>query len=107
MGPGAGMSYLVKIEHPSWQPACLAKPVYPAPKRQVQIRLSFSYSWPKLTGIALLVSVAGAFYLSPVHYLEDSTYSLLMDEALIHDWTPNMIHYQVPRGHGGVCVNDG
>jgi hypothetical protein len=45
--------------------------------------------------------------MSPVHYLSDSGFSLLMDEALIHKWTPNMIDYQVPRGHGGVFINDG
>jgi hypothetical protein len=55
----------------------------------------------------LLLFVACAFYLSPVHYIADSSYSLLMDEALIHKWTPNMIAYQVPRGHGVAFINDG
>jgi hypothetical protein len=76
-------------------------------KRRLQINISFSYSWPMLIGLALLFSVAYAFYLSPVHYLMDSEFSLLMDEALIHKGTPNLIDYQVPRGHGGAFINDG
>lgn len=55
----------------------------------------------------LFLSVARAFYISPVHYLADAKFSLLMDEALIHRCTPNMIDYQVPRGHGGIFINDG
>jgi hypothetical protein len=55
----------------------------------------------------LFSSVACVFYICPVHYLSDSAFSLLMDEALIHKWTPNMIDHQVPRGHGDVFVNDG
>lgn len=76
-----------------------------ASNRGVRIYLSVSLNC--LLGIALFVSVACAFYISPVHYLMDGQFSLLMDEALIHEWTPNMIHYQVPRGHGGMFVNDG
>jgi hypothetical protein len=30
-----------------------------------------------------------------------------MDEAIIHKCTPNMISYLVPRGHGGIFINDG
>jgi hypothetical protein len=68
---------------------------YGQSNRRVRIYLSFSLNY--LFGIALFVSVACAFYISPVHYLMDGQFSLLMDEALIHEWTPNMIHYQVPR----------
>jgi hypothetical protein len=80
---------------------------FSASKRRVEINLSFSYSRPRLIGVGLFLAVAFAFYYSPVHYLSDSGFSLLMDEALIHEWTPNMIRYQVPRGHGGIFVNDG
>jgi hypothetical protein len=66
-----------------------------------------TYSWPNLVGVVLFVSVACVFYISPVNYLSDSGFSLLMDEALIHKWTPDMIEFQVPRGHGGVFINDG
>src|SRR5215471_8894694 len=83
------------------------KTMLPAARRRIQIRLSFTYSWPALIGIVLFLSVACAFYFSPVHYLSDSGFSLLMDEALIHEGTPDMIRYQVPRGHGGVFINDG
>jgi hypothetical protein len=79
----------------------------PAVTRRAVVHLSFAYSLPNMLGLGLLVAVASAFYASPVHYLSDSGFSLLMDEALIHEWTPNMIHYQVPRGHGGVFINDG
>lgn len=68
---------------------------------------SFTYSLSKLIGIILFMSVACAFYFSPVHYIEDSSFSLLMDEAIIHKWTPDMISYQVPRGHGSIFINDG
>jgi hypothetical protein len=66
-----------------------------------------SFNLNFVCGITLFLFVACAFYISPVHYLMDGQFSLLMDEALIHEWTPNMIHYQVPRGHGGMFVNDG
>ena len=78
-----------------------------ATKRTIRIQLRFSYSWPRLIAIALILSVACAFYLSPVHYLMDSQFALLMDEALIHNWTPNLIAFQVPRGHGGQFIHDG
>jgi hypothetical protein len=60
-----------------------------------------------VSGIVLSFCVARAFYISPVHYLADAKFSLLMDEALIHKWTPSMIDYQVPRGHGGIFAKDG
>jgi hypothetical protein len=97
----------VVIKKSELKPGRGTQPMRPAPKRTIQIRLSFTYSWPNLIGIVLLVFVAYAFYISPVHYLADSGFSLLMDEALIHKWTPDMIDYQVPRGHGGVFINDG
>jgi hypothetical protein len=55
----------------------------------------------------LFLFTACAFYITPVHYIEDSSFSLLMDEALIHEWTPNMIRYRVPHGLGGIFINDG
>jgi hypothetical protein len=76
-------------------------------QRRMQIDLRFTYSWPGVIGAILFLSVACVFYISPVHYLSDSRFSLLMDEAFIHKWTPNMIDYQVPRGHGGDFINDG
>jgi hypothetical protein len=60
-----------------------------------------------VSGLVLSLCVARAFYISPVHYLADAKFSLLMDEALIHKWTPNIIDYQVPRGRGGIFINDG
>jgi hypothetical protein len=48
--------------------------------------------------LSLFLLVALVYYKSPVHYAEDSAYSLLMDEAILHQGTPNMIAYQVPRG---------
>jgi hypothetical protein len=55
----------------------------------------------------LLLAVGFAFYLSPVRYISDSGFSLLMDEAIIHERTPNMIAYKVPRGSSWIFVNDG
>jgi hypothetical protein len=81
--------------------------VRPAKKWRIRIHLTFTYTSLGLIGVVLFLSVACAFYISPVHYIEDSSFSLLMDEALIHEWTPNMISYQVPRGHGGIFINDG
>ena len=75
--------------------------------RRISPRHNLMFSWPNLIGVALFVSVACAFYISPVNYLSDSGFSLLMDEALIHKWTPDMIEFQVPRGHGGVFINEG
>src|SRR5246127_5583764 len=92
-------------EHRASNRARAPRAVFRASSRGVRIYLSFSLNC--LLGIALFLSVACAFYISPVHYLMDGQYSLLMDEALIHKWTPNMIDYQVPRGHGGIYINDG
>ena len=78
-----------------------------ATKHTFEMHLSVAYSWPRVIGIALLVVVAAAFYISPVHYLSDSGFSLMMDEAIIHEWTPDMLSYQVPRGHGTLFINDG
>jgi hypothetical protein len=72
-----------------------------------RLRQGLIYSWPNLIGVVLLAAVACAFYISPVNYLSDSGFSLLMDEALIHKSTPDMIEFQVPHGHGGVFINDG
>src|SRR5947209_3183790 len=73
----------------------------------IRLQQKLTYSWPNLVGVVLFVSIACVFYISPVNYLSDSGFSLLMDEALIHKWTPDMIEFQVPRGHGGVFINDG
>ncbi len=58
-------------------------------------------------GLLLFLFVACAFYKSPVHYLSDGYFSLLMDEAILRYGTPNMIRYQVPRGHGIPFINHG
>jgi hypothetical protein len=55
--------------------------------------------------LPLFLLVVLVYYKSPVHYMEDSAYSLLMDEAILHHGTPNMISYQVPRGTGPGFVN--
>ncbi len=51
-------------------------------------------------GLLLFLVTWAVFYLSPAHYVTDSAYSMLMDEAILHHGTPNMIGYQVPRGTG-------
>jgi hypothetical protein len=51
-----------------------------------------------LVRLSLFLLVTQVYYQSPVHYIEDSAYSLLMDEAILHQGTPNMIVYQVPHG---------
>jgi hypothetical protein len=58
-------------------------------------------------GVVLLLSIAYVFYICPVHYLSDGGFSLLMGEAIIHEWTPDMITYRMPRGHGEIYINDG
>jgi len=55
--------------------------------------------------LSLFLLVAQVYYISPVHYITDSGYSLLMDEAILHHGTPNMIFYQVPRGTGLGFIN--
>ncbi|MBV8055812.1 MAG: hypothetical protein JO071_11285, partial [Deltaproteobacteria bacterium] len=76
-------------------------------RRRMHIHLSFTYSWSGVIGAILLLSVACVFYICPVHYLSDGGFSLLMDEAIIHEWTPDMITYKPPRGHGSIYINDG
>src|SRR5271156_1508910 len=51
-----------------------------------------------LVGLSLFLVVALVYYKSPIHYVMDSAYSLLMDEAILHQGTPDMIAYQVPHG---------
>jgi hypothetical protein len=53
-----------------------------------------------LYGLLLLLGTWGVFYGSPVAYVTDSAYSMLMDEAILHHGTPDMIAYQVVRGDG-------
>jgi hypothetical protein len=79
----------------------------PATRRRVQITLGFTYSWPGVIGVVLLVSVAWAFYICPVRYLSDGGFTLLMSEAIIHEHTPDMLSYGVARHHGTVYINDG
>jgi hypothetical protein len=57
--------------------------------------------------LLLFLFVVCVFYKSPVHYLSDGRFSLLMDEAILRHGTPNMIRYQVPRGQGIPFVNHG
>jgi hypothetical protein len=54
--------------------------------------------WP--LGLLVFLVTWWIFYGSPVHYLSDGQFSLLMDEAILHHGTPDMIAYQVPRGRG-------
>ena len=51
-------------------------------------------------GLLLFLATWWIFYGSPIAYLSDSAYSMLMDEAILHHGTPNMIAYRVPRGSG-------
>ena len=51
-------------------------------------------------GLLLFLITWWIFYASPVYYLSESQFSLLMDEAILHHGTPNMIDYKVPRGNG-------
>jgi hypothetical protein len=101
------MTRSVVIRHTPLEQQNTVQSVRPAKKWRIRIHLTFTYTSLGLIGVVLFLSVACAFYISPVHYIEDSSFSLLMDEALIHEWTPNMISYQVPRGHGGIFINDG
>jgi hypothetical protein len=54
--------------------------------------------WP--FGLVLFLITWWIFYGSPVHYVSEGQYSLLMDEAILHHGTPDMRAYQVPRGSG-------
>jgi hypothetical protein len=73
----------------------------------MQITHGFTYSRPEAIGVVLFLSVTCIFYVCPVHYLSDSGFTLLMDEAIIHERTPNMITYDPPRGHGRIFINGG
>jgi hypothetical protein len=53
-----------------------------------------------LLRLSIFVFVALIYYKSPVHYLSDGSYSLLMDEAILHHSTPDLSSYHIPRGHG-------
>jgi hypothetical protein len=97
----------IAVDHGAAEPRSRLPRVPASTKQRIDIHLSLTYSWSGVIGVVLFVSVAWVFYISPVHYLSDSGFSLLMDEALIHNWTPNMLGFQVPRGHGGVFINDG
>src|SRR6516164_2564994 len=98
----------VAIEYRELEQGSSLRSVRPATKRRrMQIHLSFTYSWPRAIGVVLLLSVACVFYICPVHYLSDGGFSLLMDEAIIHEWTPDMSTYKVPRGHGRIYINGG
>jgi hypothetical protein len=101
------MTGSVAIEHTGLELGRRVQGLRGTVRRWMEIRLSFTYSRSGLIGFVLFSSVACVFYICPVHYISDSGFSLLMDEALIHKWTPNMIDYQVPRGHGDDFVNDG
>ncbi len=57
--------------------------------------------------ILLFLVVGGAYYLSPIHYSYDSTYSLLMDEAIVQHGNPDMISYEVGHGMGVNFFNRG
>jgi hypothetical protein len=96
------------IEHSGLEPG-LARPAvhggYSVTKGS--LHLHTTYSRPLIIGLVLLLSVAYVFYICPVHYLSDGGFSLMMDEALIHEWTPDMLTYQLPRGHGSIYINDG
>jgi hypothetical protein len=59
------------------------------------------------TGILLFLVVSSAYYISPIRYSYDSSYSLLMDEAILQHGTPNLLCYQVGRGRGGNFSNHG
>jgi hypothetical protein len=65
-----------------------------------------SYVRQALIPLSLFFLVAFVYYESPVHYAEDSTYSLLMSEAILHQGSPNMFGYHVRRVTGPGIVND-
>ena len=56
---------------------------------------------------SLFLFVAFVYQRSPVHYLADSSYSLLMDEAILEHGSPDLMPYQVPRGEGPHFPNHG
>lgn len=101
------MTARVVVEHHDVSPGRALLGMHRVTTSNIRLQQNLAYSWPNLIGVVLFVSIACAFYISPVNYLSDSGFSLLMDEALIHKWTPDMMDFQVPRGHGGVFINDG
>jgi hypothetical protein len=101
------MTPSIAIEHTALEPGRAIPSMRSATRRRIQITPGFADSRRGVIGVVLLLSVASIFYICPVHYLSDGGFSLLMDEAIIHEWTPNMLTYQVPRGHGGLFINDG
>ncbi len=54
--------------------------------------------WP--FGLLLFLVTWWIFYGSPVHYLSEGQFSLLMDEAILYHRTPDLRAYQVPHGSG-------
>jgi hypothetical protein len=58
-----------------------------------------------LVTLSLFLMVALVYYESPVHGIADSAFSLLMDEAILHEGTPDMRAYQVPHGQSLGYVN--
>ncbi len=58
-----------------------------------------------LCGFVLFFASGLVFYLSPSHYVTDSAYSMLMDEAILRRGTPSMLAYRVPRGDGPGFLN--
>jgi hypothetical protein len=60
-----------------------------------------------LVGLSLFICVGFVFLESPVRYLADSRYALLMDQAILERGTPNMKPYQVPRGVSSPYTNHG
>ncbi len=58
-------------------------------------------------GLLLFLFVAFVYSKAPVYYLSDSSYSLLMDEAILHHGTPDLSMYQVPRWQGTSYINQG
>jgi hypothetical protein len=60
-----------------------------------------------IAGLCLALFVGWVFHASPIHYLSDSRFSLLMDQALLEYGSPNMIQYNVPHGEGGGFTNHG
>jgi hypothetical protein len=58
-------------------------------------------------GLSLFLVVAFVYYESPIHYLTDNAYSVLMDEAILVHGTPDMSSYQVEHGQQSPFINHG
>jgi hypothetical protein len=101
------MTRSIAIEHAVSEPERAIPSTRSVMRRGSWISQGFTYSWPGVIGIVLLLSVASVFYVSPVRYLSDGGFSLLMSEAIIHEHTPDMITYQVMRHRGALYINDG